>query len=171
MLYKMEQMTLGYYFIRCTLKAHSHYCIFHLFLRETVVFPQRDRHFSISALTQSTAENADCCGKCESAFRVLLYVHNWLQVILTYGEVALLCLPPVYFIWIRLLCLCWFNNSLLVWIQLLCLCWLNNSKPVKQEVSRTVIVPPMVSVNWLHILATSFGEGRIIFINNLHCVI
>ena len=35
----------------------------------TVAFPQRDRNFSISALTQCTAENADCCGKCESAFR------------------------------------------------------------------------------------------------------
>ena len=32
----------------------------------TVAFPHRDRNFSISALIQSTAENADCCGKCES---------------------------------------------------------------------------------------------------------
>ena len=31
------------------------------------MFPQRDRKFSISVLTQSTEVNADCCGKCESA--------------------------------------------------------------------------------------------------------
>ena len=36
-------------------------CIFH---REMGIF-------SISALTQSTVENADCCGKCESAFKSL----------------------------------------------------------------------------------------------------
>ena len=38
-------------------------------LQQTVAFPQRDRNFSISALTQSTVENTDCCGKCESALR------------------------------------------------------------------------------------------------------
>ena len=36
----------------------------------TVAFPQRDRKFSISVLTQSTAENADYCGKRESALTV-----------------------------------------------------------------------------------------------------
>ena len=36
-------------------------------LWQTVAFPQRDRNFSISELKQSTAENADCSGKCESA--------------------------------------------------------------------------------------------------------
>ena len=34
----------------------------------TVAFLQRDWKFSISALTQSTAESTDPCGKCESAF-------------------------------------------------------------------------------------------------------
>ena len=38
----------------------------------TVAFLQRDRKFSISELTQSTAENADCCSKCESAFMLAL---------------------------------------------------------------------------------------------------
>ena len=31
----------------------------------TVVFPPRERKFSISALTQSTAESGDCCDTCE----------------------------------------------------------------------------------------------------------
>ena len=52
-----------------SIKAHSHYCVFHVRLQQTVAFLQRDRDFSFSALTQSTAENADCCGKCESALR------------------------------------------------------------------------------------------------------
>ena len=34
----------------------------------TVASLPRDRKFSISAFTQSTVENADCCGMCESAF-------------------------------------------------------------------------------------------------------
>ena len=38
-------------------------------LQWTVVFLKRDRKFSISALRQSTAENADCCSECESALR------------------------------------------------------------------------------------------------------
>ena len=36
-------------------------------LQWTVAFSQRDNKFSFSALTQSTAENADRCGECESA--------------------------------------------------------------------------------------------------------
>ena len=44
-----------------TLKAHSHYCIFRVCLRQMVAFLQGDRKFPISALTQSTAENADRC--------------------------------------------------------------------------------------------------------------
>ena len=51
-------------------KDHSHYWVFCVHLRQTVAFLQRDRNFSISALTQYTAKNADCCGKCESAFRL-----------------------------------------------------------------------------------------------------
>ena len=43
-------------------------------LQWTVAFLQRDRNFSISALTQSTAENADCCGKCESEYTNDSYV-------------------------------------------------------------------------------------------------
>ena len=49
-------------------KAHSHYCIFRVRLRQTVALLRRDRKIPISALTQSTAESADCCGECEWAF-------------------------------------------------------------------------------------------------------
>ena len=42
-------------------KGHSHYCVFRMCLRQTVAFPQGDRKFPISALTQPTAENADRC--------------------------------------------------------------------------------------------------------------
>ena len=42
-------------------KAHSHYCIFHVSLQQTVAFLQGDRKFPISALTHPTAENADRC--------------------------------------------------------------------------------------------------------------
>ena len=49
------------------LYAHSHYCIFRVRLRQTVVLLHRDRKIPISALTQSTAESADRCGECESA--------------------------------------------------------------------------------------------------------
>ena len=43
------------------LKAHSHYCIFCVRLRQTVAFLQGDRNVPISALMQPTAENADHC--------------------------------------------------------------------------------------------------------------
>ena len=43
---------------------------------QTVVFPQGDRKFLISALMQSTAENADCCIQCKSALIKLLYNCN-----------------------------------------------------------------------------------------------
>ena len=46
-------------------KAHLH-CI----MWQTVAFRQKDRKIPISVLTQSTVENADCCGYCESAFRL-----------------------------------------------------------------------------------------------------
>ena len=49
-------------------KTHSQYCIFCVHLWQTVAFPQEDRKFSISALTQPTEENADRCIYCESAF-------------------------------------------------------------------------------------------------------
>ena len=39
-------------------KGHSHYCVFRVRLRQMVAFPQGDRKFPISALTQPTAENA-----------------------------------------------------------------------------------------------------------------
>ena len=48
-----------------TLKAHSHYCVFRVRLRQTVALLRRDRKIPISALTQSTAESADRCGECE----------------------------------------------------------------------------------------------------------
>ena len=44
-------------------------------LQWTVVFLQRDRNFSISALMQSTAENADCCSKCELALKLIHFVY------------------------------------------------------------------------------------------------
>ena len=53
-------------------KGHSHYCVFRVCLRQTVAFPQGDRKFPISALTQPTAENADRCIWCESAINVYL---------------------------------------------------------------------------------------------------
>ena len=43
------------------LKAHSHYCVFRMCLRQMVAFLQGDSNFSISPLTQPTAENADRC--------------------------------------------------------------------------------------------------------------
>ena len=46
-------------------KAHSHYCIFLVRLQQTVALLRRDRKLPISALTQSTAESADRCGKCD----------------------------------------------------------------------------------------------------------
>ena len=55
--------------------------------------------------------------------------HRW--------EVSLYGWPPVYFVCIQLLCSCCINNSFTC---------LSKSKPVKQEVSGTVIIPPMVSV-------------------------
>ena len=51
-------------------KAHSHYCVFRVRLRQTVALLRRDRKIPISALTQSTAESAVCCGKCEWALRL-----------------------------------------------------------------------------------------------------
>ena len=50
-----------------SIKAHSHYCVFRVRLRQTVALLRRDRKIPISALTQSTAESADRCGECESA--------------------------------------------------------------------------------------------------------
>ena len=38
-----------------------HYCVWQMCLRQTVVFTQRDRHFTISALMQPTVVNTDCC--------------------------------------------------------------------------------------------------------------
>ena len=52
------------------------------------------------------------------------------------GEVSLYGWPPIYFVEVQLLCLCWISN---------CFTRLVKSKPVKQEVSRIVILPPMMS--------------------------
>ena len=49
------------------IKSCSYYFV-HMHLRQTVAFPQEDRKFPISALTQPTVENTDCCIQCESAF-------------------------------------------------------------------------------------------------------
>ena len=48
--------------------------------------------------------------------------------------------PPVYFVWIQLFCLSCINNSFTCLVK---------SKPVNQEVSHTVILPP--SVLWLNL--------------------
>ena len=42
----------------------------------TVAFPQRERKFSISVLTQSTVESADCCDECEEALKDAKYTAN-----------------------------------------------------------------------------------------------
>ena len=48
--------------------------------------------------------------------------------------------PPAYFVWIQHLCFCWFCISFTSLVE---------SKRVIQKVTRTVILPPMVSVLWL----------------------
>ena len=48
---------------------------------------------------------------------------------------------PVYFVLIKLFGLCWISESFTSLVE---------SKPVKQEVSRTVILPPMVSIVFLN---------------------
>ena len=45
-----------------SVKAHLHYCVFRVRLRQTVALLRRDRKIPISALMQSTAESADRCG-------------------------------------------------------------------------------------------------------------
>ena len=47
-------------------KANSHYCIFRVHLQQTVVFPQGDRKFPISALMQPTAGTTDRYVLCKS---------------------------------------------------------------------------------------------------------
>ena len=42
-------------------KAGSHYCVSLVHLQQMVAFPQEDRNFPISALTQPTMENPDRC--------------------------------------------------------------------------------------------------------------
>ena len=42
-------------------------------VQQTVALPRRDRKILISALTQSTAESVDCCGKCEWALTLTLF--------------------------------------------------------------------------------------------------
>ena len=59
------------------LKAHSHYCVFRVRLRQTVALLRRDRKIPISALTQSTAESADCCGECEWALSAPWMRYVW----------------------------------------------------------------------------------------------
>ena len=56
----------------------------------------------------------------------------FIQRTLTYGEGWLYSWPPVYFVWIRLICICLTSNSFTCLVK---------SKPVKQEVSRIVILP------------------------------
>ena len=58
--------------------------------------------------------------------------------------------PPVYFVWIQLLCLCCINNSFTCLVK---------SKPVKQEVSHTAILPPMVRVFSDHIITFNIVQS------------
>ena len=61
------------------------------------------------------------------------------QILLTlWGKVSLYGWPPVFLVWILLLCLCWIRNIFTCLVE---------SKLVKQEVSCTVILA-MVSVLW-----------------------
>ena len=73
------------------------------------------------------------------------------QRTLTKGEVSVYCWPPVYLVWIQLLCLCWISISFN---------WFVKSKPVKQEVSHTVILPPLVSpsVLWFRLVLPLLKE-------------
>ena len=52
--------------------------------------------------------------------------------LLAKGEVSLYAWPPVLFVWIQLLCSWWINNRFTCLVK---------SKPVKQEVSCTMILP------------------------------
>ena len=67
------------------------------------------------------------------------------QRILTKGEVSLYGWPPVYFVWIQLLCLRWMNNSFACLVK---------SKPVKQ-VSDTFLYGEC-SLHWMSCLLSNF---------------
>ena len=82
-----------------------------------------------TASTWKTAESTFTCLPCTWNNSCL---PRWQQRTLTIGEVSLYIWPPVYFLWIQLLCLCWMNN---------CFTCLTKFKPVKQEVSRKMILP------------------------------
>ena len=76
------------------LKAHSHYCVFHVHLQQMVAFLQVDRKFPISALMQPTAENADQCIYCELAFTLKLIIIlrknvDHIIIIITHSSVGL----------------------------------------------------------------------------------
>ena len=61
--------------------------------------------------------------------------------------------PLVFFVSTELLCLCWMNNSVTCLVK---------SKLIEQKVSRTVILPLIVSVLWCGILVLSIpGEGEL----------
>ena len=53
--------------------------------------------------------------------------------------------PPACFVLIQLLYWCWISISFTCLVK---------SKPVKQEVSRTVTLSPMISVLWIHSIPT-----------------
>ena len=66
------------------------------------------------------------------------------QRILTQGEVPIIVPTAdlvLSFVWIQLLCLCWLRISFTCLVK---------SKPAKQEVTRSVILPSMVSVYGWH---------------------
>ena len=67
-----------------------------------------------------------------------------MQRTLTYSEVSLYGWPPAYFVYIQLLCLCCINSSFTCLVK---------SKPVKQEVSRTVVSKAAIREHSLSIVS------------------
>ena len=53
---------------------------------------------------------------------------SWIRLINLRWSIPLCNWPPVYFVWIQLLCFCWISNSFTCLVK---------PKPVKQDVSRT----------------------------------
>ena len=78
------------------------------------------------------------------------------QRILPQGEVSMNGRPPVYFVWIQLLCLRRMNNFFTSLVK---------SKPVKQEISCIGMVLLLVSVLWECLFGgKSRRQNRIIFV-------
>ena len=81
-----------------------------------------------------------------------LYQQTFRQRTLTFVEVSLHSWSPVYFVWILLLSLWWMNNSFHCLAKI---------KPVKQEVSCTVILPLWWLFSALRIGITEAGHHQL----------